>query len=416
MRPNYFDAQYNPHPVQTAALQQFLRKEEGMLVEYLWGSNAVFAVAIDGDKSRMFKIDKTEELVAAINAYTNELAIDPDLIPASTHFTTYVNAAFSIYEKLLLPVLPDPANKPTRLFISATGALATLPFEALISKRPDGEVNYHLPYLLRQYDISYTYAAKVLLDQSQHERHGNKLMAMGFAGDTRGLATRSSANNLPGTAQEVKAIKEVMKNGMNKYFLEDEATETVFKREVKDFNLAHLAMHGIGDTTNALQSRLIFRPGNDTVNDGNLYAHELYDLDLRNLDLAVLSACESGVGKMQQGEGVMSMARGFAYAGCPSIIISLWKINDNTTARLMSDFYKYLSQAERLDRALTRAKLDYLEASNEYNSHPAYWAAFLQMGNSKSIELKGSRILRYSIIFILILGFIIFLLRRLQYI
>ena len=103
-----------------------------------------------------------------------------------------------------------------------------------------------------------------------------------------------------------------MKNDVNQYKLLSEATESFFKERVQDFDIVHLAVHGEGDTLNELNSRLIFRPETDTVEDGSLYAHELYDLKLDKLDLAVLSACESGVGKQQTGEGVMSIARGFA--------------------------------------------------------------------------------------------------------
>jgi CHAT domain-containing protein len=221
-----------------------------------------------------------------------------------------------------------------------------------------------------------------------HEREGRKILAMGYAGKGTSRVNRDGLNNLPGTEKEIMAIKEVMKNHVNLYYTEEGTTETNFKSQAKDFDVVHLAVHGQSDTLNAINSKLIFRTDKDSTEDGQLYAHELYTLDLSHLDLAVLSACESGIGKQQKGEGVMSIARGFAYAGCPSLVISLWKIDDRTTAQLMNKFYKYVSEGNALDISIANAKLDYIRGANEFNSHPFYWAAFLQVGNSEKLDIK----------------------------
>lgn len=172
--------------------------------------------------------------------------------------------------------------------------------------------------------------------------------------------------------------------------------------------MAHLAIHGVADTVNALQSRLIFRAGGDSLEDGQLYAHELYDLNLEQLDLAVLSACESGIGKNQAGEGVMSMARGFAYAGCPSIVISLWKLDDRTAAKVMRSFYAHLSENEPIDDALTNAKSDYLSSANEFKSHPSYWAAFLAVGDTRPLDLNRSKAWIWTVT-LLVISSVVFL-------
>jgi CHAT domain-containing protein len=191
---------------------------------------------------------------------------------------------------------------------------------------------------------------------------------------------------LPGTEREILEIKDVMKNSVNRYLLEDRATESAFRRDASNYNIIHLAMHGIADTLDALNSRLVFRRSAEETEDGVLYAHELYDMDMRKLDLAVLSACETGMGKVQKGEGVMSIARGFAYAGCPSLVISLWKIDDLSASHIMGDFYRNLSSGQEIDVSLTNAKADYRRASNEFNSHPSYWAAFLSVGDIRPIR------------------------------
>jgi len=145
---------------------------------------------------------------------------------------------------------------------------------------------------------------------------------------------------------------------------------------------------GIADEENYLNSKLVFREEVDSVNDGFLYAPELYNLDLQQAKLAVLSACESGIGKNFRGEGTYSMARGFAYAGVPSIVMSLWKVDDMMTADLMGSFYKNLAGGKPIHKSLREAKLSFIENTDEYGAHPANWAAFVPMGN---MEVKIKR-------------------------
>jgi CHAT domain-containing protein len=183
----------------------------------------------------------------------------------------------------------------------------------------------------------------------------------------------------------MSAIEKIMDNEDNAYLLNEGASEQSFKSNVEQYNILHLAVHGIADTTNAMNSRLIFRTAGDGQ-DGELFAHEVYGLDLAKMDLAVLSACESGLGKAQGGEGVMSIARGFAYAQCPSLVMSLWKINDKTSANVMAKFYEQLKGGNDIDESLAQAKRKYLQGEKQFKSHPSYWAAFISMGETKAIS------------------------------
>jgi len=127
---------------------------------------------------------------------------------------------------------------------------------------------------------------------------------------------------------------------------------------------------------------LAFTQTSDTL-DRKLYVRDLYNLKL-NADMVVLSACETGLGELQQGEGILSLARGFAYAGAKSIISSLWSVNDKSTADIMTSFYSHLKEGKTKDDALRRAKLDYL--SQNPNAQPFYWAAFTAVGDMKPIK------------------------------
>jgi len=136
------------------------------------------------------------------------------------------------------------------------------------------------------------------------------------------------------------------------------------------------------------------------------------------VQLVVLSACETGYGKFQQGEGVMSLARSFMYAGVPSMLVSMWQVNDASTSAIMQLFYKNLAKGMDKAEALQQAKLKYIrQVANNNAAHPAYWASFVQLGDSRPIKIatKGNGILLWVAIaagLLLISGLILFILRR----
>ena len=149
---------------------------------------------------------------------------------------------------------------------------------------------------------------------------------------------------LGGIIKEVQSINETVPS---RVFLNEEATEANFKKYAPDYNVLHLAMHTIMKDDKPLESLLAFTNVNDsdTTEDNKLYAYEIYNMKL-NAQMAVLSSCSSGFGKMQKGEGMMSLARGFIYAGCPSIIMTLWQVSDKSSSELMTSFYKYLKKGK----------------------------------------------------------------------
>jgi CHAT domain-containing protein len=119
-------------------------------------------------------------------------------------------------------------------------------------------------------------------------------------------------------------------------------------------------------------------PSGDTLNaSGTLYSNEIYNLDLK-ADLVVLSSCESGIGKLVKGEGMMALTRGFLYAGADNIITSLWKVYDKSTSILMKNFYKYVLEGESYSSALRKAKLEMI--SDPRTASPVNWSGFVLIG------------------------------------
>ena len=384
--PNYAAIRYGIRELDQHDLKVLLNKKNAVLLEFLWSEGAIYGLLITKDTVRLQVIPVTDSIKNAVEDYGQGLLADVENLQDMKKFKTFLQASRYLYHHLLDKFLKE-VTPGIHLIVSADGPLATLPFEAMVTEEGiHNEVNYKLPYLILQHPISYTYSSDILVHQSLRPREGDRLLAYGYAGTRKALKTTRNEADLPGTEKEVLAIRQVMKNGQNEYLLEGAASERSFKKHAGEFDIVHLAVHGKADTLNSLNSRLIFRTEADTVEDGSLYAHELYDMNLQNLDLAVLSACESGVGKQQAGEGVMSIARGFSYAGCPSLIISLWKIDDGTSAEVMSSFYQYTSEGKDLDEALALAKNNYLTRASEFTSHPYYWSAFLDVGDTRAIK------------------------------
>ncbi len=159
-------------------------------------------------------------------------------------------------------------------------------------------------------------------------------------------------------------------------------------------------------------SKLIFtQDKRDSINDGFIHTYELFGMNIPN-EMAVLSACNTGYGKIIDGEGIISLARGFFYAGSKSVIMSLWSANDKSTTDIMNSFYKYLAEGKQKDEALRFAKLDYLETAGEIKSHPYFWATFIANGNMRPLQIYTTNWLYWIACSFFVILFIVYLYRR----
>ena len=134
---------------------------------------------------------------------------------------------------------------------------------------------------------------------------------------------------------------------------------------------------------------LSFRAPSDTSGLEYLHAYEIYNMELE-AELTVLSACNTGSGKMVRGEGIMSLSRAFLYAGCPNVVFSLWQADDLATKEIMSAFYKQMSEQTGKDKALRNAKLEFLKNASQEQGHPFHWATFVLVGNDEPVSLDNS--------------------------
>jgi CHAT domain-containing protein len=334
-------------------------------------------------------------------------------------FLTYKESAWNLYKYLLQDVITDVGIRDLGILIVPDGPLSQLPFEVLLTQEADIDyVDYKaLDYLLRKYNTGYAYSANLLLnDKRKKSEIKNRLLAFSYSGSNMITGNEGRSDDqieIPNTEIELNAIKDEVGKRKSLYYYDQNATELRFKDEAPAYHLIHLAVHGETDTANAINSRLIFKTGGDSTEDGYLYMHELYELDLSRAELAVLSACETGIGKSYIGEGVFSMARGFAYAGCPTIVMSLWRVKDQYTADLMSYFYHYINKGQDVNKSLTKSKLDFIEYADEIKAHPSNWASFVSIGESE-VLVESNNFLIYLLVLatFIVLTFTIWKYRR----
>jgi CHAT domain-containing protein len=309
-------------------------------------------------------------------------------------YQNYTALAKYFYDILVAPVLEVTDSR--EITFVPDGEIMYLPFESFITSNhfDNTRPNYRdLPYLIYDVSVGYSYSSTLLFSERIRSKSPNKKV-LAFAPEYKNLldeelqsiwnrqSERDFLMPLPGAREEVKNISKTVNADI---YLDSAASEANFKALASDYAVLHLAMHTIMDDENPMYSKLAFtRNFNDRTEDHDLFTYEIYNLPL-NADMVVLSSCSSGFGKMQKGEGMMSMARGFIYAGCPSIVMTLWQVSDLSSAELMSGFYKHLKTGASKKKALRQAKIDYIKSSDNLKANPYFWSAFLMVGDSSPL-------------------------------
>jgi CHAT domain-containing protein/tetratricopeptide (TPR) repeat protein len=386
-----------------------------MVLEYFWGQKAIYMVSLNGHEIYFTRQVRNNSLLEALKKYKEELTgvlSDQDL---QKHFEDFASASFMLYKQLVAPMV-NTESRYESLVIVPDGDLLYIPFDAFTTKLIGhaARVNYRsLDYLIKDYLLSYQYSLSLMhsLKRIEKKPSGN-LLGFAYSGSqSNAMMTQQRVSNgaLPGTSKEVDAIAAMIKG---KYFYGEDATEKNFKLNASDFSLIHFALHGEGSDSLS-SARLIFKNGKSDDEDGSLYPYELHSVKL-NADLVVLSSCETGIGKLYDGEGTYSMARGFVLAGCPSVVMTLWKINDDATASIMTNFYENIDDGDAVDKSLRDSKLTYLKTASEIGAHPSNWAALVPLGEMSPVR---TNILSIQNAFILVvsIGVVILILFRMSW-
>ncbi|GAB2676783.1 hypothetical protein GCM10027036_33180 [Flavihumibacter cheonanensis] len=352
-----------------ANLQNKLSGNQLMLRYYLTDS-ALYVLEIRKSGIKTNRIGKHAEIVSLVNDVQQAITgIRPDYLPLLKKLSS----------KLINP-LQLVASNSQQLIIIPDENLGFLAFETLLL--PDGR------HLIDQFSLSYAYSLPLWTIHQQTKSHpakNNKLVAFAPAypelpESNRSIATRGTGlYQLPFAQKEAKEIASIFEGTV---FEGQAASRTNFLSTIGKFDYYHFAMHAELDTLSYESSNLVFSKTE------RLHFYELYNLDLP-AEMVVLSACNTGIGAMVKGEGLMSLSHAMSAAGVRSSVYSLWEVPDKETAEIITGFYQYLGKGYDKAAALQHAKNDFLKA-NPAKQHPYYWAGFILNGNTAAIQQKNS--------------------------
>ena len=417
--PKYHELKYNVNTASVKDVQQLIDKKTAML-SYFVGDSTVTAYTVTKNSYNVVSVKKPANLEKSIGYFRNSLTRTNK--QSELAYKKYGN---NLYEMLFPKVMDKNIDN---LIIVPDGVLATIPFEALLtSKTVDTTQFQNLPYLVRKYSISYCSSATLFKETFSKTKgdpkeirplndwiayapvfddenpQGTSLASRALISElrkinkdstlTRGLMMGSGevVAPLPGSENEVRSIfdefdKQNLKTAIE---LKGNASEKRIKSgELENYKYIHLATHGFVNSEKPELSGILLAQVPDSANeqnDGILYSGEIFNLKI-NADLVVLSACETGLGQIKRGEGIIGLTRALLYAGAKNLMVSLWQVSDQSTSDLMIDFYKNLlsKKSSRLPNTarfaplLQQAKLKMI--SEAKFAHPFYWSPFILIG------------------------------------
>ena len=354
------------------------------ILSYIWstpesGNEIIYGIYIDNTSTELFEVSDVEALKAHIFQYRNAISKP---FETKVEQENYRTSAYALFTALFPTQTIKTAIKEKELLIIPDGELQYVPFDSFSTSENTSQ------YLIKTHKINYSYS----LSFSQRNEAIQRTYKTKFAGFAPIHFSDRNLSPLQKSRQELNNIKGIIQGNS---FLDTTATKDNFLSKSMSSEIVHLATHA-----DASSSPWI------AFYDDTLEAHELYTYQ-NNAELVVLSACNTTIGDIAPGEGVMSLARGFFYAGANTVVSSLWETNDKTTSEIMTSFYTHLKEGNSKSEALHQAKLDYIDSSNLSQQSPYYWAPFILIGEAETSLYKNNTTLIFSILFIFIILIII---------
>lgn len=359
------------------------------IITYIWGKDqndhkeSVYGMYIDSDITEIFKVKDLDILKEQIFQYRTAISKPLETTSEQERFQITAQSLFNI---LIPSKTIKTAIEKKELLIIPDGELQYVPFESLLlSKDPTD-------YFIKSNQINYSYSVSFSKSNEAIQRNYDNE----FTGFAPVSFSYDNLHPLTNSNIEINAIKNDIEGTT---FIEEIATKDNFLTKTNTSKIIHLATHADASSNPWIAFR-----------DTKLQSHELYTYQ-NNAELVVLSACNTSIGDIVYGEGVMSLARGFFYAGANTVVSSLWETNDKVTAEIMDSFYSSIKKGASKADALHQAKLDYINTSNLSKQSPYYWAPFILIGEADSSLYTSHSKSSYLLILISI-ALIIFILYK----
>ena len=382
-------------------LQQGLLDSTSALLEYFDSKQSAsednYAFLLTRDSLKMIQLPANAEFDSLLNRFNNTVT--------SFRVNEYEDASFSIYSHFVLPLLKNLPARIHKLIISPQGRLQKIPFEGLVTRKGVNAEDFSkLHYLLNDYVVSYAYSGTIGMLSSKEISCSDQTMF--------GCAPYfSKQSDLPFSMDLLRSLSSEVRGN---FYFGSSAVSDQFRRNARTASLIHLSTHSTSNFSSSDSSRIYF---SDQQIDSASYISlaEIYPLKL-SADLAVLSSCETAIGEDSYGEGTISFARAFTYAGCKSTITTLWKVDDKATADLLRIFYSYLLRGVNREDALRNAKLDFLAQNrNSEIASPFYWSGLVLTGAGGPISLqKKIGLSTYLVLALCIIGCISIILVKIK--
>lgn len=367
--PKYYELKHTSQYVTLANIQDKLSDGEIILsYNFIEHQNEIYLYLIDKKRISLYNISQADNVRRLIRGFRNALQFQLK--------REFIELSTQLGEQLM----PFAVKKKWgHTYILADGELSKIPFEALIVRKENTQEYHQQDYLLNKLSVSYNFSAQFVaesLGKNETPIQTALLMApVDFGYFFTGIG------GLPASKSEINKIAQLFSNQEKRTTIltENKATKNAFLiSQEQKFDLIHLATHAKIFENNPENSRLYLSPKNQRESDF-IYANEIYNWRLDS-KLVCLSACETALGKLSRGEGIIGFTRAFTYAGAENILVSLWPVMDESTALLMENFYKQLltDNTSQLSSALRTAKIQVLQQS-DYKA-PYYWAPFTLFG------------------------------------
>jgi CHAT domain-containing protein/Tfp pilus assembly protein PilF len=384
---------YAAHPelkIQRAEFQPISLGECGGLLPDQ--STALLEFAVSDDQTYLFVLTKknSSQTLPDLKAYKIDIK-SKDLTDLCTRFheqlsqhgLDFDSLARKLYSLLLGPASAELQSR-TNLVIVADGPLWGLPFQALEPSRRH--------YLIERYAVSYAPSLTALREMSRRADNssgnaarpqtllalGNPALSTQTTSEIKEAFMDADLAPLPQAEAQVRELAKLYGLDHSKIYTGAEATEDRLKAEAPAARVLHIAAHGIVNDASPLYSQLVLSRGAGSQDDGLLEAWEIMNMDLK-ADLVVLAACDTAGGRYGAGEGMIGLSWAFFIAGCPTTVVSQWKVEAESTSRLMVAFHHNLRSGLTTAEALRRAELKLLKSEPRYRD-PFYWAPFVVIG------------------------------------
>ncbi len=360
------------------SIQQKLDQSSAVL-QYMWCDSVLVCFVVSKKKTDLRLLSINAETRQWLQDYRSALHQPKE----GVRFSGY-EASANLY-RVLVTSLPSFVRSQNKWIILPDGPLHELPFETLLTNAGERR------FLLQDKTISYHYSFTLLLNSQPIQDQPTSFYAAAPFTVKTGEVQEQQLSVLPYSKEEIRFLQGTK--------AEDSiATREHFLQHAVNSSIIHLATHAVAGQENTSSGNTFiqfYHSSGSTSESNRLYLHELYSMQLKQRPLVILSACETANGLQSGGEGLLSLARGFMYAGSRGIVSSLWKADDRITAYLMQRLHIYLQKGIVVEEALQKAKNDLLrdETIDARYKSPAYWGQFIYIGSIHLEDDGGTNLL-----------------------